>query len=286
MKSALTPRHPLSWADARLRFSTPPFDAVRALHESLSENTWPTTAALNTLATRASIQNGQGRPIRFVSPSESGDAHQHYELRIAHEGEIATRENWHDLFNALQWLSFPHSKAMISELHAQMLGTRGHAERRSRSIERDVLTLFDESGIIVTSSDPALLDLVRTFQWKTLFVTRRADVMRHMRFFLGGHSLLEKMLDPYIGIVGKALLFEVDADFTSWSFTQQLSEADRRAAAWLATLETVTSTRVLHPLPLLGIPGWDIRNEAANFYDNTDYFRAGYTRNASRKQPA
>lgn len=286
MKSVPALRHALSWSDARPRFSAPAFAAVRTWHQSLSEGTWPTADALNTLATRSAIQNHQGRAIRFVSPAGDGDVHQHYELRIAREGEIATRDNWHDLFNALQWLSFPQSKAMISALHAQMLSARGREEHRSRSMARDVLTLFDESGIIVTSSDPSLLDLIRNFQWKTLFVERRADAMRHMQFFLSGHSLLEKMLDPYIGIVGKALLIEVDDEFSSLPFARQLAEADRRAAAWLAALETVSTTRVLHPLPLLGVPGWDARNEAADFYDNTDYFRAGYARRPGREQPA
>jgi hypothetical protein len=282
MKPASAARHALSWADAKLRFAAPAFDAVRPVLQALQENTWPTAAELNALSKRSSIQNRQGRAIHFVPPADADVTPQHYELRIAHEGEIATRDNWHDLFNAMQWLSFPQSKAMISELHAVMLGARGREELRSRSIERDVLTLFDESGVIVTSSDPALLDLMRDFQWKTLFVDRRADVIRHMRFFLSGHSLLEKMLDPYVGIVGKALLFEVDDGFSSKTFAQQLEEADRRAAAWLSTLEAVKSTRVLQPLPLLGIPGWDARNEAADFYDDTNYFRAGYTRKPGR----
>jgi Protein of unknown function (DUF3025) len=275
-------RHVLPWADAGPRFQAPAFDAVRTPIMSLHEKAWPTTDALNALATQAAIQNRQGRVIRFVSPSDNGDGHQHYELRIAHGGEIATRDNWHDLFNAMQWLSFPQSKAMISELHAVMLNARGRDEHRSRSIERDVLTLFDESGIIVTSSDPFLLDLIRTFQWKTLFVERRAAVIRHMRFFLCGHALLEKMLNPYVGIVGKAVLFDVDENVSLETPARQQAEADRRAAAWLAELAAVKTTRVLQPLPLLGIPGWDARNEAADFYGNTHYFRAGYTRKPDR----
>jgi hypothetical protein len=278
MKTVSPAREVLSWVDAKPRFAAHAFDAVRPVLQALQENTWPNAATLSALATQSAIQNRRGGAIRFVPPADADIAPQHYELRIAHEGEIVTRDNWHDLFNALQWLSFPQSKAMISELHAVMLGARGREELRSRSIERDVLTLFDESGVIVTSSDPSLLDLIRDFQWKTLFVERRAEVIQHMRFFLGGHSLLEKMLDPYLGIVGKALLFEVDSEFSSWTFARQLAEADQRATAWLAALDTVTSTRVLHPLPLLGIPGWDARNESSGFYANTDYFREGYTR--------
>jgi len=31
----------------------------------------------------------------------------------------------------------------------------------------------------------------------------------------------------------------------------------------------------LSPLPLLGVPGWAMDNEHAEYYDNTAYFRPG-----------
>jgi hypothetical protein len=221
-------------------------------------------------ATRHAV-NAVGLPIQFVAPSDLSVSAMQYETQIANTGEIPTRENWHDLFNALAWLNFPQIKATINKLHAQYLEARGPAEARSRSIARDVLTMFDESGIIVASRDASLLQLIRDFQWKTLFVTRRDDVLRDMRFSLCGHGLLEKSLSPFIGMTAKAILLDVDA------VTLDDPEAiDGLAASWLSCEENLAEARNLSPLPLLGIPGWDARNLDATFYDNAQYFRPGY----------
>ncbi len=258
------------------KFALPAFDAVRENLTALSSTAWPTLNELNLLATRRTLTNQGGLPICFVAPPDDESAH--YETRIADTGEIATRENWHDFFNAMQWLTFAKSKAMISAKHAALLALRGEAEAKARSIPRDVLTLFDEGGIVVASADESLLDCVRNFQWQTLFVERRADVIRDMRFFLCGHSVLEKMLDPFIGITAKALLLSVEHDFLALPMPAQVAHIDGRAAQWLESVESFTTTRVLHPLPILGIPGWDRRNEMATFYDDTHYFRVGYSR--------
>jgi hypothetical protein len=150
-------------------------------------------------------------------------------------------------------------------MHAKFLASLGEAEAKSRSKSRDVLTMFDESGIIVASHDESLLQLVRDFQWRTLFVERRQEVIPDMTFLLVGHGLLEKSLAPFIGITAKAMLLNVDrsADF------------DLSAADWLRDESNLASSRMLAPLPILGIPGWDARNEDATFYDNVDYFRPG-----------
>ena len=163
----------MDWQQAKQRFSAPPFDSLRAPLEQLIVNSsWPGIAGLNACA--AGINNFRGRPIRFVANHEAAAA-PHYETRIAESGEIATRENRHDFFNAMSWLSFPEAKSAISEMHAQLLSVRGEPETRARSTPRDVLTLFDEGGIIVVSRDKSLLELVRGFEWKTLFVDRRAE---------------------------------------------------------------------------------------------------------------
>lgn len=192
-----------------------------------------------------------------------------YETQIARSGEIPTRENWHDLLNALQWLAFPRTKAVINAQHVRRL--EGSGLNGKRSVERDVLTMFDESGIIVASSDTSLLQLIRDFQWRELFVTRRAEVKKNMRFALIGHGLLEKSLTPFIGITAKAMLLPIAAD----------QHPDEAAAQWLSTDTNLAHARTLAPLPLLGIPGWDARNEDDSFYNNTAYFRSGYRENAA-----
>ncbi len=269
---------PLQWLDAKPQFQENCFDAVRDALQQLDHGAWPSLEALNQIVKHQRLKNFRGLPLKFISPNIDVSATQHYEACIADTGQIATRENWHDLFNALQWLSFPQAKATISEMHARLIAAND-GEVKARSIQRDVLTLFDEGGIIVASADPSLLDLIRNFQWRTLFVERREDVKAHMHFYLAGHSVLEKMLNPFIGITAKALLIDtrhtVDRKIDALSKPAQILAFDGIAAEWLINTGNLSSTRNLHPLPILGIPGWDARNESPSFYDDTHYFRSG-----------
>ncbi len=268
----------MDWQGARPQFLTPPFDSIREPLGRLIEDTdWPSITKLNSLAT--GIKNFRGRQIRFVANEEALNT-THYETRIAEAGEIATRANWHDLFNAMSWLAFPEAKGAISEMHSRLLNARGDSELRDRSAPRDVLTLFDEGGIIVTSSDQSLLDLLRRFEWKVLFVERRAEVMTRMRFHLYGHSMLEKALDPYVGVTAKAILFLVDDAFITSNSAQQTHYVDQRTAAWLIDENNLSSSKNFSPLPWLGVPGWWKQNESPEFYDNTQYFRSGRKRDA------
>ena len=266
----------MDWQRARQKFSTPPFDSLRAPLERLTiDASWPGIARLNECA--AGIRNYRDQPIRFVA-NENATTAPHYETRIAEAGEIATRENWHDFFNAMSWLSFPKAKSAISEMHARLLSARGESELLMRSVPRDVLTLFDEGGIIVVSADETLLELIRHFEWKTLFVDRRADVIACMRFYLFGHSMLEKALDPYVGVTAKAILFLVNDEFLAANHAAQMCHIDLRAAAWLMEQSNLASSKNFSPLPWLGVPGWWQENESPTFYDDAHYFRRGRMR--------
>ena len=270
----------LDWLRARQQFSTAPFDSLREpLDRMIDDAAWPGIARLNACA--AGIRNFRGQPIRFVA-NEAATAAAHYETRIAETGEIASRENWHDFFNAMSWLAFPAAKGAISEMHARLLAARGEIEVRERSVARDVLTLFDEGGIIVASSDESLLDLIRRFEWKALFVERRADVGARMRFYLFGHSMLEKALIPYVGITAKAILFKVDDAFLNSSHIEQMRRVDQRTVAWLMDEKNLSSSKNFSPLPWLGVPGWWPENESPAFYNNQHYFRSGRIRKLGR----
>ena len=268
----------LRWLDAKSRFEENCFAAIREALQQLEGEAWPSLGALNQIASDQRLKNFRGMPLKFIGPSINGAAPQHYETRIAETGQIATRENWHDLFNALQWLTFPKAKAAISEMHTRLIAAND-GEVKARSIRRDVLTLFDEGGIIISSTDPSLLDLIRQFQWRTLFVDRREDVKACMHFFLAGHSVLEKMLNPFIGITAKALLIDipqsVDKKIDKLSKPAQILAFDAIVSEWLMNVDNLSTTRNLHPLPILGVPGWDVRNESAGFYDDNHYFRRG-----------
>ena len=126
---------------------------------------------------------------------------------------------------------------------------------------RDVLTLFDEGGMIVLSADPALSQLLRDFAWKPLFLERRSQVIDLMRFFVFGHALQEKALAPHRGITAKCLMLPVTPDQLGWSMSQWLPWLDAQVCDYFSRPESLSSTRLLAPLPVrlctpeeLGVP--------------------------------
>ena len=267
--------------------TAPPFAPLQACLARLPGDRFPDCADLNLLL-GASVLNGTGRPVHCVR-SSNDHADQAYETRAWRSGEIVTRpDNWHDLFNSLAWCVFPETKREINAQHAARLATPATgagSSGGSRGAARDVLTLFDEDGIIVPCALPELAELLTTFQWKALFWERREQVRRHMDFCVFGHALYDKLRAPFHGVTAKALLLQVDEVFFSMPAAARLATIDAMAAARLREPATLQSTRGLAPLPVLGIAGWCEQNEAAEYYDDARQFRPG-RRNASAEASA
>jgi hypothetical protein len=192
------------------------------------------------------------------------------------KGEVQTRENnLHDLFNALVWLTFPHSKAAINARHYRALTAADSPLQSQRGTTRDMATLFDESGVIVACSKSQLSNLLCNFKWKELFWEQREEVNTSMGFYIFGHGLHEKALHPYTGFTGQGLLIAVEEEFFTWPISQRLQHLDECVANYLNDSAHCQNTRELTPVPLLGIPGWSEQNTLAEYYDNQDYFRQG-----------
>ena len=271
------------WNPAALRQS-PLFAPLHAVLAAYAGEQFPTLQDCNTLLSlqQPPISVHSGVPLSFVSQGESGAVFEmQYEPRCYLNGEVQMRELvWHDLFNALVWLTFPKAKAALNARHYQALQSAFSVASGKRGAVRDMATLFDESGVIVVCSETELAKLLRDFQWKELFWRRREQLSNAMDFYLFGHGLYEKALQPYIGITGQGLLLAVDQEFFGWTMTRKLACLDDRIAAYLQAPDNCRSTRELTPVPLLGVPGWAIENDAETYYDNTSYFRSG------RRNPA
>ena len=223
-----------------------------------------------------------GLPLHFVGQEQGKLGFEsQYEPRCYLSGEVQTREkNWHDLFNAMVWLSFPKSKAAINSRHYDAL--QGAAKlavqdkgASQRGKVRDMATLLDESGVIVACAEEELAELLCNFKWKELFWQRRAQLKAGMDFYVFGHGIYEKALDPYIGMTGQGLVIMVERKFFNWPLLERLVWLDQCVASYLNAPEHCISTKELHPVPLLGMPGWTVMNESESFYDNTAYFRPG-----------
>lgn len=258
---------------------SPMFEPLRPLGAALRSPQWPTLDDLQRLADAREPQllTRSGAPLRFVEQAgKAAGFEDKYEARIYLKGEVQIRAaRWHDLFNALVWLTFPLAKAVLNERHYFALRQHHARGDPDRGPVRDALTLFDEGGLIVVASDDELLAQIREFRWKELFWRNRARVRSEMRFFLFGHALYEKALRPFMGITGRGLLFQVEPDFLSSPTALQMEQIDAMLERHLLDAGALKSTRELAPLPILGVPGWCADNEREQYYDNTDYFRPG-----------
>jgi DUF3025 family protein len=256
--------------------ASPIFAPLAPLLARLPRERFPGTGDLNALVP-AGTASGGGVVLRFVAPGPPSRAFEaRYEVRVFETGEVQTRAgDWHDLFNALVWITFPATKATFNRIHyGEMRARRGE---RQRGTARDVLTLFDEAGVLIACSDAGLAALLEAHEWKRLFWHRRDAVARAMRFFVFGHAIYEKALEPYPGVTAKALIVDVDEGFFSEPLERQLERMDRGAAAYFSSPAALASTRTLPPLPILGVPGWDSANASAAYYDDTAQFRPRVT---------
>lgn len=219
------------------------------------------------------INTASNRPLQFVPQTKkSGIYPESYEARIYLKGEIQTRHNWHDFFNALVWFTFPQTKAAINTLHYHQGLQRHWGHEPHRTALENALTLFDESGAIILCSRAEYLRLIQNHDWKTLFWDQRDLLAQHLQCFIFGHGLYEKALSPYPGMTAQSLLLPVIPEFFQWDLTRQIHHADSYAAQQLTNTAIFRSPKDLQAFPLLGMPNWD-KNNAAEYYDNKKYFR-------------
>ncbi len=225
------------------------------------------------------ILTRSGQPLRIV-PQDGRPQRfeEHYAPRIYVSGELQTRRNnWHDFFQFLSWLLFPRAKAAINALHVPQAQARiaGAGDAGRRTPLENMLSLFDEGGAVLLSSDPTLLQLIREFRWRELFWERRSEVERHLRCISFGHGLYEKALQPYVGMTANAILLDVEASVLAQPLDALLGVVDERLTALFDAGTPYARPRDLQPFPILGMPGWDPANADAVYYDNARYFRPG-----------
>ncbi|MGE0322020.1 MAG: DUF3025 domain-containing protein [Polyangiaceae bacterium] len=220
----------------------------------------------------AELPRGQSPPpVRFVEQDERAIKQAGgYDFFIRAERAVPSRpDSWHDLFNALVWLHYPQLKLGIHQLQLEDFSLRQQPGKRTGL--GDVATQLDECGVLVLSSDPSLHDDLRELRWRRLFFERRTELQQSARFLVVGHALLHALIEPYIGLMGRALLIEAPPDALATAFSAR-SFVDQWAPEALP--QRVQCTRDLYPLPLLGIPDY-VPNDSAAFYDDLpEYFRA------------
>lgn len=218
-------------------------------------------AELNRRAAQRGLCNHRGLPIQFVPQADlpSGIA---YESHISQSGGVPTRDNLHDFFNALVWLTFPQIKKQLNALQAHEL-EKAAPSQASRGKLRDAATIFDENAVLLVTSNQSLIDALRAHCWCEVFVERRSEFIEECRLYLFGHALMEKLVAPYKAITGHM-----------WVVSEAPSNAD---TAWIDSqiarrLAEGLTTSDFSPLPVLGVPEWwDGQGEL--FYADAAVFR-------------
>ena len=246
--------HPIQQCRSTVGRGCPPYDDYQAYRDS---NPLPLT--------------DDGAIPSFVPPPARTLSAIDFERRVVEQNELIVRANsLHDLMNALVWLTFPKTKRAISEAHVA-LGVNKDSKTRPR--RRDVLTLFDESGLIVLSENHNLRAMNQQHRWRELFVTHRAEFIKQTRPILFGHGAMEQLAKglsqlPQVhrGLTVKALWLPI-------AVTTTLPALDEYLSKRIIGGESLSGQERSIPMPVLGLPGWFVENEHPDCYGDERVFR-------------
>lgn len=258
---------------AAIDWTRPWFASVRAAAARTDLGAASVIPSFCAQAAALELCNHQGLPLAFVPQSALPEGVA-YEAFIGETGGVPTRDNLHDFFNGLVWLSFPRIKRQLNALQAEQIARDGVG--KSRGPARDAATLFDENAALLvvrgTEQGEALARALRGHEWRSALLDMRAmfGEQGQAQVWLFGHALMEKLVAPYKAITAHTRVVTADQAYFA------LDEAGRRA--WLdQTVERELALEGLSkscftPLPMLGVPGW-WPGQDDEFYGDAAVFR-------------
>ena len=256
---------------SQIDWTRPWYDSIRPAFERLDIASHGVIGAFNDGAAALGLRNRRGLPVAFVPQSELPEGRA-YEEFIGATGRVPTRDNLHDFFNGLVWLTFPRIKQQLNALQAAQIELAGVG--KSRGAARDGATIFDEnSALLVVRRGPegdALVDALRGHRWHEALYDRRAMFGCDAQVWLFGHALMEKLAVPRKAITAHTRVVVAGDDYFALAQDAQRAWLDRQVANELAAAEL--NTACFTPLPVLGVPGW-WPGQDQTFYADTSVFR-------------
>ncbi len=238
------------------------------------------------LPTTKATANNQAHVVEFVSQNASAEG-KGYEQFIANTGKIPTRDNLHDLFNGSIWLTFPKTKALLNYYHMLEIAKQSDepANQKSRGRVRDAITVFDENGAVLVTSEPSIGEALIHFDWQGSLINSRANwdnprqpqANSKATVYIFGHALLEQLIQPRKPLCAHSIVINVSQDFFGLLTAERIIYLDDKLAEYMDDLlsqDTVTP-RQLAPLPILGVPHFWSENSNADFYKDDFVFRRG-----------
>lgn len=231
--------------------------------------------------------------LQFVSQDALPEG-QGYEQFIGTTGKIPTRDNLHDLFNGSIWLTFPKTKALLNYHHMLEIMADSDSNSNSQSNQdkksqrgrvRDTITVFDENGAVLVTSDPSIGKALIDFDWQNSLVKPRESWDKpdaHNKdakaaVYIFGHALLEQLICPRKPLCAHSVVINVAPDFFRLSTAERIRYLDNKLSDYMDDLlsqDTVTP-RQLAPLPILGVPHFWSDNSEVGFYEDSFVFRSG-----------
>jgi hypothetical protein len=251
-------------------WSRPWYESVRSAAAKLSADVH-FRDAFSAQAATLGLRNHLGLPLSFV-PQEALPEGTAYEAFIGATGGVPTRDNLHDFFNGLVWLSFPLIKVQLNALQAAQIAQDGVG--KSRGPARDAATIFDENAALLVVRDCAsghrLTEALREHRWHDAFVGQRASFGPDAQVWLFGHALMEKLVAPRKAITAHTRVVVAGDDFFALEHDARRAWLDRKVARDLA--DNGLSTADFTPMQALGVPGW-WPDQDETFYADATVFR-------------
>lgn len=204
--------------------------------------------------------------VRFAAQQDL-PAGMAYESFILERGQVPTRDNLHDFFNALMWLYWPQAKRRMNRLHGAVVQAQGVGARRGPL--RDALTVLDENGALLLAPD-ALCDALQARRWQRAFVQLR-PLWQQAQLQIVGHALLEKLVQPRKAITAHVFVLPPSLHAQAMHALEASVVVD--AALMAALQEDYVRSKPFFALPVLGVPGWCAQNANFCFYDDSLVFR-------------
>lgn len=253
-------------------WTQPWYTSVRDAAATITSDEW--ISALNQQASGRSLINHRGLALNFVNQTELPEG-MAYESFISSTGKVPTRNNPHDFFNALVWLSFPNIKRELNALQSRQIDKQGISQ--SRGGVRDAATVFDENAALLIIKDGTVgQQLARSLQqheWVYLFIDQREVFIEHTEIWIFGHALMEKLVNPYKSITGHTKIIMAPDHY----FTQPAADRKQWLDLQLSSQLKADQPDSLNmswftPLPILGIPNWWPK-QTHEFYADPKVFR-------------
>jgi hypothetical protein len=209
---------------------------------------WPGIDELNSAYDR--FKPDGAPPLKFVVQAQPGQrkakklkraglaGNTYYAKQIVEDLVVPTRlANWHDLFNALTWMTFPCAKYRLQQI---FLREGNDDERRSKM--GDVLACFDEGGVVVVLPREQYEDGMCVLSSENM-EEKQEYIERFGNVAVFGHAIYETVLiNGNKRVASAPVVMALENPFFEKELTARYAEIDQRLAEHLQGSKNIFAT--------------------------------------------